>query len=121
MFTSVYKVSLLNTGIVSGHQQSKRRSRRVMADMTSPDPVDAARRRLRRITGATPATAAAAGMLREAAELERSSRLQVDALIVLARAGGATWQTIAAAIGSTRQGALQRHGRAARRLELVGG
>lgn len=103
-------------------QQSKRRQRRFMPNMTSPrDPVEEARRQLRRLRGATPATAAAAGMLRDAAEAERSSRQQLDALIVLARAGGSTWQTIAAAIGTTRAGALQRHNRAARRLEGVAG
>jgi hypothetical protein len=100
--------------------QPKRDLRRVMADMTRADALDVARQRLKRLDGRTPAMSEISDMLPTAAAAEQERRAVTDALIVLARETGMTWHEIAGRIGTTRQGAYQRHARALNRIRVVG-
>jgi hypothetical protein len=88
--------------------------------MTSPDPVQDARRRLRRLTGKIPAMSEVPALIAPVRNLGNVARDQLDALVILGRASGMTWQQIATALGTTRQGALQRHVRALKRVEVLG-
>ena len=82
--------------------------------------VAVARKRLRTIDGATPAMAGVRDLLAPARDLAEKSQQRADALLILARAAGATWSELGGALGTTRQGALARHDRVARKLEKRG-
>lgn len=105
---------------MSSKSSRARRERRVMADMTRGSALEVARKRLKSIDGATPAMAAVGDLLRPARDVEIQARLRTDALLILARASGASWAVLGGMLGTTRQAALSRHARAIRRAEGVG-
>lgn len=120
----VERLSCYSLGIManSRKQVSKRGKivRNVLNGASRPeDLADAARRQLARLGMPRPAMRDVPTALGEAHWRELEARRQVDALVILARFKGMTWNAIGGLIGTTPQGALARHNRAARRMRLV--
>ena len=88
-----------------------------MAHITSPGPAEAARKLLREVAGATPAMGDVPTKLRERRIAELQLAAEIDALVILCRARGMTWEAIAGLLGQSAGAARGR----ARRSQLAGG